>query len=554
MTISTGFWVRDHRGFREKGAGFKIIKPINVIVGKNNIGKSSLIEAVDHLFRGSHPVAPICDVVEFSEKIEAEQLRGSFSANTGGGDLPGNHWRDHGAKFIDKTIVWKEGSSDYQVLGFEGESNELLPGEVLRLKAAVKSHKARNKRHIKLDADRDLVAEGYSSELSLSGNGVGATNIVQMYINSSAYDRDLIQVRLLAALNEVFNPDIHFSEIIVQHHTNTNNWEIYLGEEGKGAIPLSSSGSGLKTVILTLLNLLVRPDFESRSISSYVFSFEELENNLHPSLQRNLFSFLLSYAQHKKCHIFITTHSQVAIDLFHGESDAQILHVKKQDGEVLGVVLDDLSHGYSVLDDLGAKASDILQANGIIWVEGPSDRVYLNKFIELWGGGAYREGHHYQYIYYGGSVLANVSAGANIGDVQEAISAIKINRNFIFMCDSDRKHRAGKLKNRVTELLSEVVTDRGLVWVTRCREIENYIPRESFEAVYARVGLPQIGEYEYVQDYLRANDLSRASEYRDKHHKAVEFSEHFTRENLEFRKELDTEMSRIIGRLMAWNS
>ena len=33
-----------------------------------------------------------------------------------------------------------------------------------------------------------------------------------------------------------------------------------------------------------------------------------------------------------------------------------------------------------LVDDLGIKASDILQSNGIIWVEGPSDRIYINKF------------------------------------------------------------------------------------------------------------------------------------------------------------------------------
>ena len=38
-----------------------------------------------------------------------------------------------------------------------------------------------------------------------------------------------------------------------------------------------------------------------------------------------------------------------------------------------------MSDNYDVLDDLGAKASDIFQSNGIIWVEGPSDRIYIKK-------------------------------------------------------------------------------------------------------------------------------------------------------------------------------
>ena len=34
---------------------------------------------------------------------------------------------------------------------------------------------------------------------------------------------------------------------------------------------------------------------------------------------------------------------------------------------------------FSVVSELGLKPSDLLQANGIIWVKGPSDRVYLNR-------------------------------------------------------------------------------------------------------------------------------------------------------------------------------
>lgn len=33
MTIDTSFWVRNYRSFKEDGAGFLVIKPVNVIVG-----------------------------------------------------------------------------------------------------------------------------------------------------------------------------------------------------------------------------------------------------------------------------------------------------------------------------------------------------------------------------------------------------------------------------------------------------------------------------------------------------------------------------------------
>ncbi|WP_164897295.1 ATP-dependent nuclease [Pseudomonas alkylphenolica] len=553
MTIDIGFWVRDYRGFKKNGAGFEVVKFVNVIVGKNNIGKSSIIEAVQHVFRDRGTNFPISESVVMMGCFTEEQLKSHFAYQMGGGDLNGNHWTDNGASLVDAKISWKENAGSVEVLDAERHGRELIAGEKSRLANVVASAK-KPYQHVRLDADRDLVKEPHSNDLNLRNNGVGATNIIQNYINRSDLNRDLIQVKLLTALNDIFTPDAAFTEIVVQFHSNENQWEVYLGEEGKGLVPLSASGSGLKTIFLALLNLLVRPDFDRKNIDSYVFSFEELENNLHPSLQRNLFSFLLNYARASNCHIFLTTHSQVAIDYFYNEPDAQILHVKKNDGEVSGVLLDDLSHGYSVLDDLGAKASDILQANGIIWVEGPSDRIYLNKLIEIWGGGVYKEGHHYQYIYYGGSVLAHVNAKTDEAELGEAVSAVKINRNFIFVCDSDRRTNKGKLKSRVTDLLAAVSVGRGHVWVTRCKEIENYIPKESFELVHGIRGLPQIGEYDYIQAYLNKHKLSKATEFTNKHHWAVKYCEFFSKENLSFRPELAEEMPKIIETLMVWNS
>jgi hypothetical protein len=271
VTINTSFWVRNYRGFKEDGAGFLVIKPVNVIVGKNNIGKSSLIAAVDHMFRERGVENEIGRNIEFGEVLTEAELQPYFSNNTAGGDLPNNHWRGHGQNFIGKRVVWREPGRDVEVLRIEGYEGSLLSGERSRIGNVVAASKRRNLRHVRLDADRDLVKEPYIHELALKSNGEGATNIVQSYINSSNLDRDLIQVRLLTALNVIFTPDAVFSEMVVQHHSDNNTWEIYLGEEGKGLVPLSASGSGLKTVILTLLNLLVRPDFEKKEIANYIF-------------------------------------------------------------------------------------------------------------------------------------------------------------------------------------------------------------------------------------------------------------------------------------------
>ncbi|MHA6195666.1 AAA family ATPase [Pseudomonas wadenswilerensis] len=559
MAIDTGVWVRNYKSFGSKGGGFQKIKPINIIIGKNNIGKSSLIDAIEHMFSGStsNTDSLIANATEFRSAITPEEINGKFSSNTSGGDIQGNH-NGFGKRYIGYDLTWKRVAGKAKIIDCNLETfavdKNTSPGLISRLESIALQMKRLSHTHIRLDADRDITKELYDQNLNLSSNGTGATNIIQMYINDARHDRSLIQNRLLSALNEIFNPDVVFSEILVQHHSDQDLWEIFLGEAGQQPVPLSSSGSGLKTVILTLLNILVRPDFEKKPLSSYIFSFEELENNLHPALQRNLFSFLLKFSQEHSCHIFLTTHSHVAIDLFHGETDAQIIHIKRQDGEVIGLPLECYAHGYAVLDDLGVKASDILQANGIIWVEGPSDRVYLNKFIEIWGEGAYKEGQHYQYIFYGGSVLANITTAPPDQDIKKAVNALAINRNFAFVCDSDRSHSRGKLKNRVVELLEENLSPTGHIWVTRCKEIENYIPTEAFAAVYGTSITETISEYEPIQDYMVRNHLTKATEYRDKHQKAMAFVPHFNKSNLAFRPELDKEIPKLIDLIRSWNT
>lgn len=61
----------------------------------------------------------------------------------------------------------------------------------------------------------------------------------------------------------------------------------------------------------------------------------------------------------------------------------------------------------ALLNDLDVRASDILQSNGIIWVEGPSDRVYIKHWLEILGSGDIEEGRDYQFLYYGGRLLSH---------------------------------------------------------------------------------------------------------------------------------------------------
>lgn len=73
--------------------------------------------------------------------------------------------------------------------------------------------------------------------------------------------------------------------------------------------------SGLKTVVLVLLNLLVISNIEEYR-AKIVYGFEELENNLHPVLQRRLFEYIYQHTKKNDAIVFLATHSHIAINAF----------------------------------------------------------------------------------------------------------------------------------------------------------------------------------------------------------------------------------------------
>ena len=256
-----------------------------------------------------------------------------------------------------------------------------------------------------------------------------------------------------------------------QQLRNNNLWEIYFGDANGKSIALSKMGSGIKTVLLVLLNLVVRPVIENKNRNSYVFAFEELENNLHPSLQRRLYNYIRNYSENNSSYFFLTTHSNVVIDAFGTDKHSQIIHVINDGDKSSSTTILSYNGTKEILNDLGIKASDILQSNGVVWVEGPSDRNYINRWIEILAPDL-KEGLHYSIMFYGGRLLSNLSFDFEWFN-REVIPLLKINRNAFVILDRDGKTMNAKInetKKRITEEIGE-----GNSWITKGREIENYL-------------------------------------------------------------------------------
>ncbi|MBD5453294.1 MAG: ATP-binding protein, partial [Lachnospiraceae bacterium] len=416
---------------------FDKITNVNVIIGKNNSGKSSLLDVIEMVYDEASFIKQKQQIglIRVNTPMTRDMVQRIFSGYTGlGGWSETNYWE----KVEGKNLLIELGEtknskifSGYQAI----ETDDIPIIDYFQRGLDVFKQKKKNYIFRRLSAERNIVPEK-ERDLKLSSTGTGASNLVRVFLNDSAYDEGVIEGQLLNALNKIMYPEAEFESIRIQQTKigGEDVWEIYLKEKGRERVPLSKSGSGIKTIILVLLNLIVVP-LQSQNIGKIiVYGFEELENNLHPAMQRKLFDYIYEFAVEKNIYVFLTTHSHVAINTFFDKEKACIYHVVKDNGRATLKRIESYIDKTEILDDLDIKASDILQANGIIWVEGPSDRIYIKKWLEIFCDNQFEEGKHYQFLYYGGRLLSQYSAE----EETDLISIITTNRNAAIVMDSDK--------------------------------------------------------------------------------------------------------------------
>ena len=192
----------------------------------------------------------------------------------------------------------------------------------------------------------------------------------------------MVRKYILEDLNKIMSPSYRFNEILCQHIEATNQWEVYFGTENHGYVALSQSGSGLKTVLHLLSLIHLKLKVRDKSVNDGIFLFEELENSLHPRMQRNLYQYIRERFSENAVCVF-STHSPIAIDYFQADDEASIYEVNQAGGLTKCRRISAFDDRVGALGSLGVKASDALQSNFVIWVEGPTDRIYLKNGLNL---------------------------------------------------------------------------------------------------------------------------------------------------------------------------
>ena len=244
---------------------------------------------------------------------------------------------------------------------------------------------------------------------------------------------------------------------------DTTNTKIIVEMDGR-TLTLDDLGTGVHEVII----LGATATAHERTL----ICLEEPEIHLHPGLQRKLVEFLKLRTTNQ---YLIASHSAQLLDT----SDSAAFRVRLEDGWSISEAAWSNRNHMAALDDLGYQPTDLLQANAIIWVEGPSDRIYLSHWLRLIDADLI-EGVDYSVVFYGGKLLSHTSGSDTefgLGEKSELLELRRISRRSAIIMDSDRTQKSARINQTKTRLRKEFEQD-GVAWVTHGREIENYVPRD----------------------------------------------------------------------------
>lgn len=222
-------------------------------------------------------------------------------------------------------------------------------------------------------------------------------------------------------------------------------------------LPLSAYGAGVREIIALVSKILLHG-------KNKVVLIEEPETHLHPGLQRELLGLLKELGSILGNQYFITTHSSLFVDGLE-KIEGNIFHVLsiphgENQCECTRVLSVDSSNTRTLLLDLGVKPSDLLFANGVVVVEGPTDNAVFvdwSKKLDL----SFEDAR---------LLTIDAEGAGNIPKYLRSDVMQRTNFQMFVLCDKNAE-------DEIRRKLIDVVPEENILVLSK-GDLEDYYPRE----------------------------------------------------------------------------
>lgn len=189
------------------------IENVNVIIGKNNSGKSTLLDIMEMVYSDKQfqKHSREVDFIKLKLPITEEIVRDVFSSGIIIDDWDQEkYWEKVKEKDILIELVKGIKGTDYRVV--ETADMPIINPNYFRGNFWDLDLKRKSSEFRRLSAERDIVPEK-AADIELSSTGKGASNLVYKFLNDGSVDESIVENSLLEALNEIMSPEAEFENI-----------------------------------------------------------------------------------------------------------------------------------------------------------------------------------------------------------------------------------------------------------------------------------------------------------------------------------------------------
>lgn len=299
--------IKNYRGFEH----YKIdsLAPVNLFVGKNNTGKTSILEALQFYFSKS----PLSSIMEITRKRE-EALQGWFdTSGTALGDFADIRHVFFGHRIgSDNNIVIIGGGHNNLIFRITEEKTTELRPEALSFT---------------IDRDAGIIEKGFLSkdgavlnEQSYRRLVVNPSSDGSLFVSPDGFNtRELMGLcnfvienafedSLVSSLN-IINKDI--SNVFFLPNGQGGTGRILIGNQSGQRDPLGSYGDGMRRLLGLAMAFV--------NVQNGQLLVDEVDSGLHYSVMPDLWNLIIGTSERLAVQTYLTTHS---LDCVRGLRDA----------------------------------------------------------------------------------------------------------------------------------------------------------------------------------------------------------------------------------------